>query len=345
MKRAVTVILTLVLIAACLAGCGNKTGDSTANSRGGFALTGKDISSDKVQIAFIPMSTAGQVNVIVQQAADKIMDTYPNIAINFFDAGFDPNTQITLINECITQKYDAIVMECVDATALAPVIKEAEDAGVVVITSNMGCDAIHTLHIESDSYQGGWVSGEALIKMLGGKGKILLIDVPAPIAVTTTFCKGFEDYSESFPDVEILEYVNLGFDAMGQEGAYNMMRDLLTKYDEINAVYTPDDNFALGVIQAINEAGRKGEGILVWGTEIQPGGIEAVLSGELTGSCWTDRYGSLYNAFSYAVYFAQTGINSKALGYSKTPSIFSGFVAVTRDNIEDILPLTRWPGY
>ncbi len=344
MKKTIAIILALMLIIACVAGCGSKTTETSDNSGGAVSMEGKDVFTEPVLIAWIPMSTAGQVNTIVQQAADEVMATYDTVTINFFDAGFDPNTQITLINECITQGYDAIVMECADSTAVGPVIAEAEEAGVNVITVNLNTDVVHTMYIKCDSYSGGWVSAEAMMEMLGGKGNILLLDVPAEQAVSTTFCKGFEDYvKENNPDASILEYINLTGNA--QEDAYNAMRDLLTKYDDIDAVYAPDDNYGLGIVQAIQEAGRLDEGILVWGTDLQPGGIDALLAGDLAGSCWSDRYSGLYAAFTSALYFAQTGITATSLGYTETPTTYVRFVAVTQDNIDEILPLTRWPGY
>jgi ribose transport system substrate-binding protein len=183
-----------------------------------------------------------------------------------------------------------------------------------------------------------------MMEELGGKGNLLLLDVPPEQAASTTFCKGFEDYvNQNNPDANILEYINLAGNA--QEDAYNAMRDLLTKYDDIDGVYAPDDNFGLGIVQAIQEAGRLDENIVVWGTDVQPGGIDAVLAGVLGGSCWSDRYSALYAAFTHALYFAQTGITAASLGYTETPTIYARFVAVTQDNINEILPLTRWPGY
>jgi ribose transport system substrate-binding protein len=344
MKKAIVVVLALMLVAVCLAGCGGSAENATLSPEETRSLTGKDIFTEQALIAWIPMSTAGQVNTIVQQAADEIMATYDTVEINFFDAGFDPNTQITLINECITQGYDAIVMECADSTAVGPVIAEAEEAGVNVITVNLNTDVAHTMYIKCDSYSGGWVSAEAMMEKLGGAGNLLLLDVPAEQAASTTFCKGFEDYvSQNNPDATILEYINLNGNA--QEDAYNAMRDLLTKYDDIDGVYAPDDNFGLGIVQAISEAGRLDENIIVWGTDLQPGGIDAILAGVLGGSCWSDRYSALYAAFTHALYFAQTGITAPALGYTETPTTYARFVAVTQDNIDEILPLTRWIGY
>jgi len=301
---------------------------------------GKEV-TDEFKLAFIPMSTAGQVTSICQLAADDIEKTYENCTVEFFDAGFDPNTQITLINECITQGYDCIVLECADSTAVGPVIQEAEQEGVVVITFNLNCDAVHTMFVKCDSYSGGWVSAEAMMGILEGKGNILLLDVPAAQAVSTTFCAAFEDYvDQNCPDAQVLEYINLPGNA--QEDAYNAMRDLLTKYDEIDGVFCPDDNYALGVYQAIQEAGRGDEGIVIWGTDITPGGIEAIRSGKITGSCWADRYAALHEAFQFGVYCAQLGLNSVTAGYTKTPVVYADFVAITPDNIEDMVPMTRW---
>jgi len=345
MKKALAIILTLALCALFIAGCAtpNAPGGGSPSPGSAPVLKGKDVTTDKIQIAWIPMSTAGQVNKIVQQAADEVSAAYPNVSVQFFDAQFNPQTQITQINECVTQGYNAILMECADSTAVGPAITAAEKAGVAVITVNLNTDVPHSLYVKMDSYSGGQVSAEALVKMLGGKGNYLVLDVPAVQAASTTFGKGFMDYCDKYPDMKRLEYFNLAGNA--QEDAYNTMRDMLTKYDDIQAVYAPDDNYGLGIIQAINEAGRQGDGILVWGTDLQPGGIEAIQSGALAGSCWSDRYSSMVGAFSYAIALAQTGATAGALGLTSTPSIFVRFIAVTQDNINQVLPLTRWPGY
>ena len=350
MKKVLAIILVLALFTLCLMGCGDTgaSGDTgaAASSAPAAATTfgGKNALTDKFQFAWIPMSTAGQINEVVQKAVDDITASYPDVTVTFFDAGFNPNTQVSLINDCVTQKYDAILIECADSTAVGPAIAEAEAAGVPVITVNLGCDTLHTLHVKQESYSGGWVSAEALVKVLGGTGDVLLLDVPAWQAVTTTFCRGFEDYVEAnSPGINIIEYFNL--DGNAQEDAYNVMRDMLVKYDKIDAVYAPDDNYALGIVQAINEAGRQNEGIVVWGTDFQPGGIEAVMEGRVQGSSWSDRYSAMYAAFSSAMFFAQTGVNSVSLGLTETPSYYVNFTAVTQENAAIIAPFTRYAGY
>ena len=348
MKKVLAIILVLALFAVCLAGCGDKKSGDDAGAApppaAAATFGGKNAMNDKFVFAWIPMSTAGQINEVVQKAVDDIVASYPSVTVNFFDAGFNPNTQVSLINDCVTQKYDAILIECADSTAVGPAIAEAEAAGVPVITVNLGCDTLHTLHVKQESYSGGWVSAEALVKLMGGSGDVLLLDVPAWQAVTTTFCRGFEDYcEENAPGINIIEYFNL--DGNAQEDAYNVMRDMLVKYDKIDAVYAPDDNYALGIVQAITEAGRQNEGIIVWGTDFQPGGIEAVMEGRVQGSSWSDRYSAMYAAFSSALFFAQTGITSVNLGLTETPSYYVGFTAVTQENAAIIAPFTRYSGY
>lgn len=351
MKKVLAILLASVMVLG-LAACGSSGNANSASSEEVVASTasaetsgasfgdGKDV-TDGFKLAFIPMSTAGQVTTICQMAADDIMATYENTEVNFFDAGFDPNTQITLINECITQGYDCIVLECADSTAVGPVITDAEKAGIPVITFNLNCDAVHSLFVKCDSYSGGRVSAEAMLPKLDYKGDIILLDVPAAQAVSTTFCAAFEDVCEQYPDVNILEYMNLPGNA--QEDAYNAMRDLLTKYDHIDGVFAPDDNYAFGIYQAIQEAGRDDEGIMIWGVDITPGGIENIRKGLVSGSAWADRYSALHEAFQTGIMLAQLGISAETAGYTKTPVVYADFVAVTPENLEEIVPLTRWP--
>ena len=348
MKRALVILTILVLVLSAFAGCGNAGGSGTAGSdadAGGEAAapSGKDIANDALKIAMIPISTAGYTNVLSEKAAEDIREGYPNLKVDFFDAGYDATTQNTLISECIAQGYDAIILEAADSVAVSPVVKEAEEAGIAVITLNMGCDAIHTLHLESNSYNAGWLAGEAITEKLNGEGKVILLDVPAELKASAHHGTGFEDYIAENSNFELIDYQNVA--GFSQEEANTIMRDLLTKHDDIDAVFAVADDEAMGVLQAINSAGRQDEGILVFGAEGLPSALNAIKDGSLYGTAWSDRFGVVKTALNMSLYFIASGINGSRLSYTATPSVKIPFYAVTAENVDSILPQTHWPDY
>lgn len=337
MKKALAILLVLVLVVGLMAGCG-KTEDAGTAAVGG--ATGKDILKDDIKIAYIPVSTAGANFEISQLVMDEIMSSYKNVHINAFDVSYDPTTQISVVNDCVAQGYDAIVMECTDEVALTPVLEEAEKKGVVIITTNMTCGAVHSAYCSNYSYDAGWKVGEMMVEKMGTSGKIILLDCPAAMVSTTLHGKGFQDYIAQYPDIEMIDYANI--DGFSQEIANTTMRDMLTKHDKIDAVYAMGDDMALGVVQAIEYAGRGDEGILVYGSEGMPAAIQAIYDGRLTGTVWGDRYPLLYTAFNNALLYIESGYNGYKLGYTSTPYVRFPFQAITKENVEDMWPLLRY---
>ena len=343
MKKTLAIILALVMAVTMFAGCGGvSTGapDAQAPAEGGLKLEGKNIDTEPVKMAYIPVSTAGATTEIAQYAADDIMLKYPNVEITFFDAGYDPTQQASIVSQCIAQDYDAIIMECTDDVAMNPLVTEAENAGVVVITTNMACSAVHTAYLSNYSYDAGWLIGQLVVEDIGTEGNVILLDCPAGMTAGTLHGKGFQDYIEQNSNLQLIDYANI--DGFSTENANTAMRDMLTKHDKIDAVYGMSDDIAIGAIQAIEAAGRGDEGILVYGSEGMPNAITAIRDGSMKATAWSDRYSLLSLAFNIALLHIDAGINGAALGYTETPSVSLPFQPVTSDNVETMVPRVRY---
>jgi ABC-type sugar transport system substrate-binding protein len=327
-----------------LAACGSDGSGSSneGSSDGALSLSGKDISKDTVKVAYIPMSMGGQTNELAKVAVADVQAAYPNLEVQYLEAERDAAKQNQLIQECIAQGFDAIIMEATDGEAVGPTIEQAEQAGIAVITSNVGSPALHTLHIENSSYQSGEVAGKAIVDRLNGKGNVVLLDVPAEIKAVSLFGTGFEDYIAANSEIKIIATENIpGF---SQEESNTKMRAILTaqKDTKIDAIFGVSDEVALGAIDALNSEGRGNEGIIVWGSDCLPLGIQAIKDGKLTGTNFPDQYGSVKTALTMALYFVETGVNSVSAGYKTTPSIVRPFVAVDKTNVVDIEAQSHW---
>jgi len=351
MKKTLALVLALVLALCCLTACGSTTaapaasGDAAPAASGdaapaAIALEGKDIATNDIKIAYVPVSTQGGTTEIAQKAADDVMAKYSNVAINFFDAGYDPTTQVTIISDCIAQGYDALILECTDEIAINPVVLEAEQKGIVVFTTNMNCSAVHSAYLNSNSYDLGWCIGEQMIADLGGKGDVILLDCPASMVASTLHGKGFQDCIEQNSEINIIDYANI--DGFSTENANTTMRDMLTKYDKIDAVYAMADDMAIGVMQAIDAAGRSDEGILIYGSEGMPNAIEAIREGTIRATSWSDRYNLLYVSFNAALLYIDAGMNSVSLNFQETPAVSMPAKTITNDNVESMIPFLRY---
>ncbi|MDR2131923.1 MAG: sugar ABC transporter substrate-binding protein, partial [Clostridiales Family XIII bacterium] len=289
MKKLLALMMSLALVVVFTAGCGGSSGGGDDAAGGGddaaaatgAAFEGKDVygfltgTPADVKIAYIPLSTAGITNSMVQKATEEQIIFYPNIKIDHFDPGYDLSKQISMINECVTQGYDAIMLEALDTEALNTTIADAEAAGVPVITINVGASGVHSLHVQGNDYKSGEQAGQVLVEAIGGAGNVILLDCPAAQKPISLMGTGFEDYVNGVDGVELLESAPI--ENWSTENANTVMRDLLTKYEQIDGVYCASDDIAKGAIQAIDTAGRTG--IKVYGSMGYPETLQAIKDG------------------------------------------------------------------
>lgn len=79
--------------------------------------------------------------------------------------------------------------------------------------------------------------------------------------------------------INVLAELEHGWD---RTKAYEAMENALTQYDNIDVVWSMDDNTAIGCVNAIKDAGR--EGIKVVGINGQDIAFEAIEAGDMYGT-------------------------------------------------------------
>jgi ribose transport system substrate-binding protein len=169
------------------------------------------------------------------------------------NAGEDVNTQIAQIRNLIASKVNLILINPNSATALVPVIKEAQDAGILCIIYDQPVDNTPCLdvYMNQDPWMGPLV--DWLAKQLNGKGNIVYIsgiaDQPGNVARDKSADKALAKY----PGIKILAKANGNWD---QAAAQQKMTDLLGSFPNIDGVLT-QDGMSLGILRAFDAAGRK----------------------------------------------------------------------------------------
>jgi ABC-type sugar transport system substrate-binding protein len=351
-RRILLLMLVLILTPALFAACGQSEsaqtesdGDvgstSESGAPAGFTNPSADIRNEEFTIAFIPLSTAQENVPILIQGMEDALAVYPNAKLQTYDAQFDPNTQISLINECVTQGVNGVIVYAADATALNSTIKEAEEAGVVVFTMNTGCTGDRTAHILNSDYKAGLEAAEYLAGVAPADSNVVILDVVAELKPTCTMGTAFEDFmadTGTFNDLE-----GIGIPMTSVENSVTAMRDLLTKYQDIDIVYTVNDNCAIGAAQAIEAAGRAGDGIIIWGYEGTPAALDAIQKGTIYGTSYSDPYNEGLVSVSMLLFCINTGISSHNLGgFGYTPMVELATVPVTKENIASVIKSTHW---
>ncbi len=186
------------------------------------------------------------------------------------------NTQYNQVEDLIQRKVDAIILNPTDADALVPAVKDANKAGIPVITLDRSVNGGKVaMFIASDNVAGGRMAAEYIVKALKGKGKVVLLRGIPGASATRERTKGFMDVISKYPGIEIVADQTANFD-MAQ--GLSVTESILVAHPQIDAIFAENDSMALGAIRAIKSAGRKG--IIVVGFDGIPQGVQAVKDGD-----------------------------------------------------------------
>jgi len=186
-----------------------------------------------------------------EDAAKKIN---PNVKVTALSTKYDLNTQVGQIENFIANKVDLILVNAVDPKAIAPVLKKARDAGIVVVAVDVGAEGADYT-VMSDNIAAGANACEYIAKKLNNKGNVVIVNGP-PVTSVLDRVTGCKKVFAKTPGIKVLSDNQ---DAKGsRDGGMAVMQDLLTANPKIDAVFAINDPTAIGAELAIKQAKRTG---------------------------------------------------------------------------------------
>nr|VFK07891.1 MAG: ribose transport system substrate-binding protein [Candidatus Kentron sp. LPFa] len=201
----------------------------------------------------------------------------------------DSAGQFDLVENLISSGADILCVVPADSKAILPVIEFANQNSVPVINidnriqKTRSSTAQIATFIGSDNKLGGFLAGGFIIKKLGGQGQVVRIDGLLGSDAATQRAEGFTEALASAPDIKVVanEVAN-----WSREIAVEKFSAILQREPAIDAVFAANDEMALGVIAAIDEA-RSADldtEIFVVGFDATPDGLKEVESGKLSAT-------------------------------------------------------------
>lgn len=217
----------------------------------------------KLRIAVVPKGTSHEYWKSVHAGAMKAQKEFGDIEVTFRgpDREDDREQQVSLMQNLVSAKYDAIVLAPLDDSALVEPVKDATAAKipVVIIDSGLKAEAGKDFvsFVATDNYKGGKLAGEQLAKAMGGKGKALLLRYLEGSASTLERERGFIDAIKAHKDIELVDPRRFGGPsrATAQEAAEN----LLARYSDISGVFACNEPTTFGMLLALRDRGLAGK--------------------------------------------------------------------------------------
>jgi ribose transport system substrate-binding protein len=186
-------------------------------------------------------------------AEAKAKELNPNVTVNTADANYDLNKQFNQIDNFVASGVDMILVNAADPNAIAPAIKRAQAAGVVVVAVDVaaaGADAT----VQTNNVQAGEVACQFIADKLGADGGKVIIQNGPQVGAVIDRVKGCKEVLGKNPKIEILSDDQDG--KGNREGGLNIMQGHLTRFPEIDAVFTINDPQAIGSDLAAKQLGR-----------------------------------------------------------------------------------------
>lgn len=197
-----------------------------------------------------------------------------------FDAGQDVNQQINLVNSCVAQGFNAITIQPADNAALAPAMKKAAEAGLIVVSHY---DMDPALGINDMIYQvlfgqkaSGVLEAEEYVKLAGDTGKVAIIAGLTGADNAQKRTEGFMEVFDKYPGIEVVQTVYCDWD---RQKAMAAAEDIITANPDLKAFIVQDDGMAWGVYAAIEAAGKT-DSILIASQGFYESSIPAIKEGK-----------------------------------------------------------------
>ncbi|MGB3508278.1 MAG: sugar ABC transporter substrate-binding protein [Microcoleaceae cyanobacterium] len=188
--------------------------------------------------------------------------------------------QIMLMANLIqTGEIDGVIIGPTDSIKLVAVVEKATRAGVPVITMDTPLNTEQILtFVGFDNFTAGKSMGKCVVKKLGGKGKVVILD-GAPdrdntIARRNGFIAGLNTGK-----IKILATASAKWN---QAEAKNISAKWLKIFDEVDGIIALNDSMALEAGQAVKDA--KYQEIIITGFDGLESGIQGIKKGEITAT-------------------------------------------------------------
>lgn len=166
----------------------------------------------------------------------------------------------------IGRQPDGLAVSCLDFTTNEPLIQDAVNAGINVITFDTFCSDKFNFVGHKGDYQDGADLAQFLVEKIGGSGKIGILAGSLTAANHAARVQGFKDAIATCPEIEVV-FEEPDDDSL--EKAVKLTENALKANPELAGIFCSNASNPIGAARAVVKAGKAGEVIIVGMDDLQ----------------------------------------------------------------------------
>lgn len=261
------------------------------------------------------------MNCGAQEAAEKIGATLDFQGPDQFDAA----QQTPIVDAVAASSPDAILIAPTDTKALfAPITQAAQNSKIVLVDTTLDDPSMAVSQIASDNLAGGRTAGETLLELIGGKGKVMVVNVKPGISTTDQRGQGFEEAVKGKAGVE---YLGQEYSQDDPAKAAAIVTATLSKHPDLKGIFAANLFSAEGAASGLRQAGKEDQ-VKIVGFDAGPKQVEDLEEG-IVQALIAQKPADIGRLGVEQAYAALEGEET-------TPEIGTEFEVVTKDNLSEM---------
>ena len=266
MKRILTIFLALLLTVSMLAGCGaSQTDAPSAGDSSGNTDTSSTDAGDSAKEDFLVGVAFGAFDATPQLLYAALEEQFKELGWNYTmtNADQDPSKLLSDVENLCQLQCDVIYVRGITDDTMPPIIEACERAGIPLICIAVGCEEMSDRYITlcSDPSDAGadllgyWF--QEYVKANPGEYNVGY--VVGDYSYESALCR-WTNVRDLNPDTVELVHGEGNWVA---SDAMTLVEDWLQTYPEMNVICSSSDEMSIGIIQALQAAGKNPDDYLL----------------------------------------------------------------------------------
>jgi len=240
------------------------------------------------KVAYIARAQADSFAAWLANSVVDEAKKYKNIDLKVFDGQANDDTENSLIENAITNKFDVIVIQPNNGESQRPYAVKVIQAGIFLITTNARIAGIAgASSVDADPYLQAAVNARMALKQVPKNANVVVIDgPPGNFHADSRRVSWQNEFFAKRPDVKI---VGEQIAHWNKDEAMTYMEDWVQANPKIDAIISMNDNMAAGALEVVKDKPAY-KGILSYGVDGTAEACLLIKSGVMTSTCLQNAY-------------------------------------------------------